>query len=206
MAPGGGSAAVEVEVEVEEGFGEGGEPEVGCGARPLVLFGLLGHAGADGVEFDVGEGADEVGFGEGARVEAVLPEVSGAAAAGIDHLGVAAVGAAEEDGEGVFAVGDGDEVDVVGHEAVGEEADAGVGEVGGEEVEVDTAVGLGEEDVLVVGAALGDVVGATWEDDASISWHDKEIVGNAREKSQEKNGDGAVWTEPAGGRRISLFF
>lgn len=206
MLPGGGGAAIEVEIEVEEVFGEGGEGEVGSGAGPLVLFGLLDHAGADGVEFDVGEGADEVGFGEGAGVEAVLPEVAGAVAAGIDHLGVAAVGAAEEDGEGVLVFGDGDEVDVIGHEAEGEEADAGVWEVGGEEVEVDAAVGLGEEDVLVVGAALGDVVGAAWEDDASISWHDIEIVGFAEGKSQGKKRDRWLWTEPAGGRRFCCLF
>jgi hypothetical protein len=139
-------------------------------------------------------------------VEAVLPEVAAAVAAGVDHLGVAAVCAAEEDGEGVLVFGDGDEVDVIGHEAEGEEADACVGEVGGEVVEVDAAVGLGEEDVLVVGAALGDVVGATGEDDTSISWHDIEIVRLVEEKSQGKKRDRSLWTEPAGGIRFSRLF
>ena len=35
---------------------------VGSGAGPFVVNGGLGHAGADGVKFDVGEGDSEVGF------------------------------------------------------------------------------------------------------------------------------------------------
>jgi hypothetical protein len=42
-------------------------------------------------------------------------------------LGVAAVDAAEQDGERVAAFGHDDPVDVVGHQAVGVNADAGVG-------------------------------------------------------------------------------
>ncbi|MFM2124335.1 MAG: hypothetical protein RL328_786 [Acidobacteriota bacterium] len=104
-------------------------------------------------------------------MEAGLPEVAGAALADVDGLGVAAVDAAHEDGEGVFAVGDCDEVDVVGHEAVGEEADAAGVEVFAEELQVEFAVAYGEEDVLAVGSALGDVIGQSGGDDSRISWH-----------------------------------
>lgn len=184
--PGGGGAVVLPEVEVEEAVAVGGEAEVGLGARPLILFGFLDHAGADGVEFDVGEGAVEVGFGQGAAVVAVLPEVAGAVALGVDHLGVAAVGAAEEDGEGVFVFGDGDEMDVVGHLAPGEEADLGVGEIFAEQAEVGGVIGVTEEDALAVGAALDDVIGDSGEDTAGISGHLIREVWNGGESSPKE--------------------
>ena len=171
--PGGGAAGFLPEVEVEQAVAVGGEAEVDLGARPLILFGLSYQAGADGVEFDVGEGAVKVGGREGAAVVAVLPEVAGAVALGVEHLGVAAVGAAEEDGEGVFVGGDGDEMDVIGHLAPGEETDLGFGEVLAEEAEIGGVVGVAEEDGLAVSAALGDVIGDSGEDAAWISGHFK---------------------------------
>ena len=62
-------------------------------------------------------------------------------------------------------------MDVVGHEAVGEDADAAGVEVFAEELEVEFAVAYGEEDVLAVGSALGDVIRQSGGDDAGVSWH-----------------------------------
>jgi hypothetical protein len=81
-------------------------------------------------------------------------EVSAASVVDVDGLGVTAVGAREEESQGVFPLGDNHEVDVVRHQAVGEDLDVGLSEVVADEAEVEMAVGDGEEDLLAVGPAL----------------------------------------------------
>ena len=61
-------------------------------------------------------------------------------------------------GFAVDLVGDGDEVDVIGHETVAENAEAGWDGALCEKVKVSRAVLVGEEDVLAVVSALGDVM------------------------------------------------
>ena len=55
---------------------------------------------------------------ERAGVVTALPEVAGLALACIEIGGVAAMGVAQERGQGIGAVRNGDEVQVVGHKAV----------------------------------------------------------------------------------------
>jgi hypothetical protein len=129
------------------------------------------EAGADGVAFDVGESGPEVTGAERAGEVAVLPEVADAAVAGVVVLGVATLEAAQEDGEGVGALREGDEVDMVGHEAPAEEADAGFGQVLEEEGEVGFAVGVGGKGVAAVDAALGDVAGDAGQKAALAAGH-----------------------------------
>jgi hypothetical protein len=71
----------------------------------------------------------------------------------------------------VRLVGDGYEVDVVLHQAVSQDAHAGLGSIGGEAFEVSAAVGAGEENALPINAALGDVVRHSYGDGASESGH-----------------------------------
>jgi len=65
-------------------------------------------------------------------------------------------------GHRIGAFRDGDEVNVVGHEAIGEDAEVGVRVKLAEEVEVEGVVAVVEEDLLAAVAALGDVVGDVW--------------------------------------------
>ena len=65
----------------------------------------------------------------------------------------------EEDGQRVRAFRHDDEVYVIGHQAVGEDADAGVGLMACDQTQVGIPVGGGEKDRLVVRPALGYVVG-----------------------------------------------
>ncbi len=67
----------------------------------------------------------------------------------------------------------GDEVDVVGHEAVSQYADPVFGALLAQEIEVGNAVGVYEEHVLSVVPTLGDVVGQSGQDDSRVSWHEK---------------------------------
>ena len=155
---------------VEDGVGFC-EAAVGGGAGPGVVPGVGGYAGADGVELDIGEGVVGGGGVEGAGVEAVLPEVAAAAVEAVDALCVEEVDAADGAGEGGFGPGHGDEVDVVGHEAVAEDAQSEARGLAVEQAEPFAAVVVGEEDVLPVVAALGDVVRDAGDDGSCASGH-----------------------------------
>jgi hypothetical protein len=99
----------------------------------------------------------------------------------VNGTGILGVNAAEGAGEGVLLLGDGDEVDVIRHEAVAEDGDAVVTGVVFEELEVEAVVFGAEVCGLAVVTALGDVVGDAWEDQAREAWHTR-IVGNSPEK------------------------
>ena len=75
--------------------------------------------------------------------------------------------------ERVLSAGDRDEVDMIGHEAVGEDADAGIVQVLTYEAKVELTVSGGEEDPLAVGSTLGDVVGDSWCDGSCVARHAK---------------------------------
>ena len=97
--------------------------------------------------------------------------MAGETAPGVEVLGIAAMDAAEEDGHGIGSGGADEPVDVIGHEAVGQEGEGAVGEMGMSEWEVDGAVGRGEEDLLVIDAALSDVKEGAGFDEACVTSH-----------------------------------
>ena len=66
--------------------------------------------------------------------------------------------AAQRHGEGLRLVGDRHEVDMIAHEAISKDAKASLRRVGLEAVEIGVAVGIGEENPLLVNATLHDVV------------------------------------------------
>jgi hypothetical protein len=103
-----------------------------------------------------------------------------ASQAHVDGAGIFGVDAAEGAGEGVLLLGDGDEVDVIRHEAVAEDGDAVVAGVVFEELEVEPVVFGAEVCGLAVVTVLGDVVGDAWENQARRTWQTR-IVGNSPE-------------------------
>ena len=74
-------------------------------------------------------------------------------------------------GDGVRFVGAGDEVVVVGHQAVGKYVDVVVGCGAGEEFEEEGVVALGVEGALAVVAALGDVEVVAGGSEAGFAGH-----------------------------------
>jgi hypothetical protein len=108
---------------------------------------------------------------EGAGVEAVLEQVADAMSARVEIEGEAAVGAAQGGGKRLRLVRGGDQVDVVAHQAVSENACAGLDSIGGEAFEVGAAVRVSEKHALMVNPALGDVVRQSHGNGASESWH-----------------------------------
>jgi len=83
---------------------------------------------------------------------------------GVDVLGVSEVRCADGLGEGIVVVGDCDYMDMVCHEAIGEELEAVFVGLVFEMVEVGAAVVVDEKDVLAIVASLGYVMGITCHD------------------------------------------
>ncbi len=148
-----------------------GRGEMSLGAAPMPGVATGDEAGANGIAFDISENGGEVARFDGAGVETMAPEMAGFTAADVEPAGVVVVSEADGAGESLGRGGGGDDVDVVGHEAIAEDIDLVSGGVLLKEFEVDFAVSVGEEDVLAVVAALGDVVRAVGDDDAAASGH-----------------------------------
>jgi hypothetical protein len=64
-----------------------------------------------------------------------------------------------------------DQMHMVGHQAVAPDLDAGLGAALGQKVAVEREVGRLEEHRLAPVAALGDVVGKAWNDNAADTRH-----------------------------------
>jgi len=78
--------------------------------------------------------------------------------------------------QAVVARGDGDQVDVVGHQAIGEDRDVMVVAVGLQPIEIDAATGVGEENALAAVAALGHVMRQAGKDSAGDAGHQRSIA------------------------------
>ena len=96
-----------------------------------------------------------------------------------DGLGVAVIGAADGLGQRIRPGGHGHQVHVAGQEAVAQYLQAEALGLGLEQGEVKLAVGVGEEDLLAVVAALGDVVRDAGNDDAGDTRHGWRLTGRA---------------------------
>ncbi len=93
-----------------------------------------------------------------AGIEAVLPEVPGPVPPRIEIEGVAAMSPAQGDAEGLRLLGNRDQVNVVAHQTIGQDAHLGLRAVFGQAVQVGVPIGVGKEDSLAVDTSLGDVV------------------------------------------------
>ncbi|SPE40495.1 hypothetical protein SBA3_3770012 [Candidatus Sulfopaludibacter sp. SbA3] len=144
---------------------------VSRGARPLIVGRPVHHPGAHRIPVHVRKGSPQVLLIEHAGEEAILPEVSVAAGAGVEVLGVAAMDAAQQHRQGVLAVGHGDQVHMIGHQAPSQEADFGIGEVLAKESQVDGAVLIGRKGFAAVDAPLGDVAWQPWQHTSIASRH-----------------------------------
>lgn len=160
--------------------------EVCFRAAPFVVNCLLNQGCAHRIGFDLVEGRPKVRLSHRARVETVLPEVAGTMASGVEVLGETAVHTAQQDGEGIFLRRDGDEMYVVRHQAVSEDAYFGVCGLFAKEIEVDEVIGTSSEDDSAGGSALGDLMGHSVRDEAGSSRRSVEMVLAGLPESQGK--------------------
>lgn len=145
--------------------------DVGWGAGPGIVPGVFDQTGTDGVSLDVTDGSPEVVFIEGGGKKAILPEVAGSFVEAVDVSRVEVVGSADGAGQGVDSRGDGDQVDVVAHQAIAEDREAVEVALRFEQREVNLSILIDEKDVLPVIAPLGNMVGDIRDDDSCYAWH-----------------------------------
>ncbi len=141
--------------------------QVRAGARPDPVLGPLGQAGADRVALDVTRRRRQVGLVQWERVKPLLPQRTAPPLALVDAPGVAAMRLAERRAEAIGMARYQDQVDVVGHQAIGPDLGRRLGAGLGQKPEVGLVVGLPEECIQAPVAPLGDVVRATRCDHAS---------------------------------------
>src|SRR5262249_4986872 len=108
---------------------------------------------------------------DGARIEARFEEVTLPPLARLDVLRVEPVERAEHFPKAAIVRGDDGEVDVVRHQAPGDDADAAEAGARGRVVELAPLVARAEEDPLARVAALRHVMKETGNDDSSGSCH-----------------------------------
>lgn len=107
--------------------------------------------------------------------ESVLPEMAAAAVQPVDVLAIEPVSAADDSGQRMGLAGNDHEVDVIGHQAVGQDSQPMPRRLLGQQIEIGPSVVIDEEDILAIVAALDDVVGQAGKDDARDARHGRRV-------------------------------
>jgi len=131
-----------------------GLADVGGGAAPRVSPRPPHKLGPHRVAFDVRHRLPEVHLVQDAGEEPPLPQVAAASVEPVDVLRVAQVRSPDGLGQGLVPVRDGHQVQVVGHQAVGDQLQAEPPGVLAQPPQIDPPIVIDEEDVLAVVAAL----------------------------------------------------
>jgi len=90
----------------------------------------------------------------------------------IEALSIGEVRAADSPGQRSIALRYDHQMYVIGHQAVAQYPKPALGGLVPQYLQIGNAVSVGQEDVLPVVPALGDVMGKAWDDDARDSGHD----------------------------------
>ena len=105
------------------------------------------------------------------RAEPRLEQVAGYPEARVDRRRVAPMRLAERAPERLRAVGDENEVNVVGHQTIGPDRDALFAALGRQEIAIERIVVVAKEDALAPVAALRDVMGKAGKDELGDAGH-----------------------------------
>ena len=151
----------------------------------MVCPGSAGDFRADGIAVDVDQGFEKMALIESAGVETVLPEMAAAFVAAVGVLGVKEVGSAQSASQRIGRAGDGDEVNMVAHQAITEDVKVVLAALVAQEFEVDAPVLIVQEHILAVIAALGDVVGDTGDNNTCDSGHERVLHENGNPSKQK---------------------
>jgi len=89
----------------------------------------------------------------------------------IEHARILAMNALQQAGQTLLSLRDQNQMDVIGHEAIGLDRNAIVAGEFPEQIEVEQAIFLTIKDFLAIIAPLRDVMRDTRDDDAVGSWH-----------------------------------
>jgi len=123
------------------------------------------------VEADIAGRGHQVRLVHGHAGKTALEQMAGPAAAGVDEVGVSPMGFAARPPQPVCRLRNEDQVDGVGHTAVGPARHAGATRLLGKEVAIDLLISVLEEDRLTRIAPLGHVVRETGNHDVGEAGH-----------------------------------
>jgi len=134
------------------------------------------HPRAYGVALDVSQRRHRMRIVHRARMEAALPQVSCAAMQLVYALREDEVRAPDGEVKRIVTRGNGNEVNVVGHQAIAEDAHVMLAALRPQNVEIGNAVIVHKKHVLPVVPALGNMVRETRNHHAGLSWHDGRLM------------------------------
>ena len=102
---------------------------------------------------------------------AALPEKPGFAPAPVDQPGIPSVKWCQSGAQAILILRHQNSVDMVGHQREGPAGNTRRPAALGQQVTVEAVVGLTEEHLLPAIAALGDMVGKAWDNEAGDACH-----------------------------------
>ena len=138
--------------------GVGCHSQVMAGAAPFPVFRFGCQVGTDRILFDVAGSSKEVLFVQWEGGEAALPQIASPLFPEVDHSSVAAVGFANGTGETGFGFRNCDDMNVIGHEAVGPDGEVVFISLFFQDVQIRTLVSFFQKNVLSAISPLHDVV------------------------------------------------
>ena len=138
---------------------------------PAVANGVIDNASANRIRVDINESVKQAGRAERARVEAVLPEVTAATRGEVEALGINHMRLPQRSGHGTLVLRRGDEVHMIGHQAVAQYAQVVLFTLGFESFEIEVPVGVGSKNRLTIVASLRDVVGRSDDNETLFAGH-----------------------------------
>ena len=127
-------------------------------ARPSPVARLRGDSGTHRVEIDIAQRCKQVGGIERAGKVTIVPEVPNPVTVAIQFQGVLRVCVGERERERFRASGNHNKMNVIGHQAPSENAYITAAGMLAKDLKIADTILVGEEYVLPVIAALGDVM------------------------------------------------
>lgn len=149
--------------------------QVSGGAAPGIVLGTSDQAGPNGIPFDVARGRKEIVIIENERGETPLPQVPAPLLAEVDASRVASMGLANGPAQSILRGRNGDEVDVIGHEAVGPDLNPAFAAPLGHQLQIGDVVLLAEKRLLPTVPPLRDVMRITRYNHSCNPRHDDSI-------------------------------
>ena len=159
--------------------------EVSARAAPRPIGGRCGESRSNRIQLDVAHGRQEIVFVHDERTEAPLPQIAAPSLALVDEARVAPVRFADGPGQPFLRLGARDQVDVVGHEAIGQNRNLVAFAPGLHQIGVDGIIALLQEGGHAPVAALRDVMRHTRAYNSRYACHAQSIA-ETRPKNQIK--------------------
>ncbi len=155
-------------------------PRMCRGTRPMVDPRRPRHPRADGIALDIPKRRDRVRIVHRAGMEATLPQMPRAAMQMVDALREDEVCSTDREMQRVFPRRHGDEVDMVGHQAVAKHPHPVLAALCSQYVQIRDTIVIDKEHVLPIVSALSNMVSNTRNDYARLSRHgSKHIIDTA---------------------------